>query len=149
MTKFTLPKRVDADLAISGVDFNIQDEHGQEWGTYKLAWVDTESQRGRAKLLRYDKRYKSQRKAKATNKEMLDIDYEVRCLAENYLLDWTLPKEMTGGKILPFSPEAAIELLSMPETLWLANTLINKARDITNFNVITDADGESVTPEKN
>lgn len=145
MTKFTLPKRVDAELATSGVDFAIQDEHGQEWGTYKLAWLDTESQRGRAKIERFRKRYASQLKSKA----MTEDQYFIRLMVDNYILDWKLPKEMTGGKVLPYSAESAFELLSQEETQWLAATLINKATDITNFNVITDADGESVTPEKN
>lgn len=145
MSKFTLPKRVDATLATEGVNFEISDEFGTDWGTYKLIWADNESTRGKAIFERTAKRYYPQLK----NKTMTEHEVKVRVLVENYLVDWSLPISITGGKKLPFSKEDALEFLSMPDVTWLVRELINRADDITNFGAVHDVDSVSVVPEKN
>jgi len=143
--KFNFPKRADESLAENGVEFKIKDELGQEWGTYKLKWMDRESARGKAIWIRASKKYKGAIKAGTITAEELGR----AILIENFLIDWDLPTTMTGGKKLPYSIEAANEFFAQPETFWLAEKLADLAEDITNFAVVLDAEGEAVEPEKN
>lgn len=145
MTKFTFPKRVDESLAEVGVDFYIKDELGQNWGNYKLKWMDRESARGKAVWIRAAKKYKAAIKAGSITAEELGRTL----LIENFLIDWDLPTQMTGGKKVAFSVEVAKEFFGQPETFWLAEKLADLAEDITNFSVVIDAEGEAVEPEKN
>lgn len=147
MTTFNFPKRVDHKRAEAGYAHPHTDEFKQYWGTFTVRWLDYETARGRKLVERVDQRKAALAKIGRDTEECNIISF-----IENYMVDWELSDEITGGKKVPFSVDEAIRFFTQDRnaTDKLIMILMAEAADITNFGYVKDIEGNALAePAKN
>ncbi|MFZ4165312.1 hypothetical protein [Brevundimonas sp. NPDC058933] len=140
---FSVPSRVDNQLAETGVDLNIT-SNGINFGTFKVCYIDPYNPRDELKLKRIKQKYAGQLR----RKELTEWD-EIRItLVEANLLGWSGVKD-GKGKEVPFSVEAAHAYFSMEQTRWIMLELARRASDVETFAPETDELENAEAIEKN
>lgn len=107
--KFRKPSNYDVAVAKTGVPFTYRDKEGNSFGTFHLSMFNTDSKQVRNSLERFGRE----------NKDALDKidDVEVRGIytfVHVALHNWEGVKD-ENGKDIPFTREAAMDLLYDPE----------------------------------
>ena len=144
--KFNFPKRIDNDVAETGVLFAVKDEYGNDWGSYLIKYFDLTSTRGQLMIKRVRSRYLQ----KIRKGEMTEVELGKEILITELISDWKLPKEITGKANIPYSHSDAREFFNDSDSEWLVETLISFSKDITNYAPVEDAAGEILdNPVKN
>lgn len=131
MTEFkkTFPKRFDAKDAENGVWFDVYNENGDFYGSYKCCLFDKHNPYTKIKLERYDRTHRKE--LQAQGKKPDDQYAVVHFFVHTVLQDWKLLDD--EGNQIPYSVENAISVLSDPEAAFVVEFLFNCAKDVTNF----------------
>lgn len=126
---FDIPTRFDEEQAREGVWFEVEDEHDQLWGEFKLAYLDGDAPDVKKLRTKLKAKY-----AKDIRLGKLDQDKVAMEIFLSYvLLDWR--KVKAGGKAVPFSKEAAEAYFEMPQVKSFAwPVLLQYAGDVRWYN---------------
>lgn len=123
--KFRKYQRFDKNKAEYGVKHAIRDENANYYGTFKTSLFDLHSRYIQLATERFNRENKDDPKYTGEHANLF-------AFIEICLHDWEDVVD-EKGKSVPFSKEAAFELLSDPENEWLAVTLIAVTRDVTKY----------------
>lgn len=126
MSKFSIPKRYDAAVAEEGVWFEIADEAGQEYGSFKCRYLDELHPRTEVITKRVKTQFATKKGRKADEWEVLKT-----IMVECVLLDWKV-NDMKG-KPVPFTKADALEYFSEIDTRYCLIALSRLSGDVTNF----------------
>lgn len=123
--KFKKYHRFDQSKAEYGVEHPIRDAAGNYYGKFKTSLFDPYSKYVQVATERFQR----------DNKDNSILEGEhanLFAFVEICLHDW---KDVLDdkGKQVPFTKEAAFELLNDEDNLWLRNTLIEMTTDIANY----------------
>ena len=144
MTDFAIPERYDETAANEGVWFVIDDENGNEYGSFKCRLIDQFSNRAELERKRIIQKYNL--KDQRASKKMTDEDRMRIVLCESSLVDWEM-KDAKGKKV-PFSVEKALEYFSLDATKFVFVELLKIVGDVTNFPVEAEIEVEAEEVEK-
>lgn len=137
--KFTFPKRYDENEAKEGVWFNVYDENDNHWGTYKMALFNITAPHVKTQINAWNRKHEKEIKTR----KFKDNEGIIRAFVDIALLDWKDMETLNGGKPLPFSKQAAYDLLSDEGAAFLSEMLIDFAGNVRNFTGIDpEADQE-------
>ncbi|KQN09963.1 hypothetical protein ASE85_03265 [Sphingobium sp. Leaf26] len=130
MSKFKLPKRVDADVAETGVWFDVYSELGDYYGKFKTRFFDTNSPKYQLLQTRMAKKYEVKRRTKV----MSDNDFISIMFIEFSLLDW----EVLGAddKLVPFTTDDAHEYFADHDAKYVLDQLIGFAMNVEFFQTL-------------
>ena len=127
--KKTFPKRFDVKDAEQGVWFDVYDEHGAFYGSYKCCLFDKHNPYTKLKLERYDRT--SRKELRAQGKKPDDHYQDAHFFVHTVLMDWKVRDDEDNE--IPYSIENAIALLSDPDAKFVVEFLFDCAKDVTHF----------------
>lgn len=155
MSNFVFHNRFDKKDAVDGKFFEIVDELGNDWGSFKCLLIDGNNPRFKAAAERNARKARAAEKALGNSKnEKLQIKLGLDAAFDTWLVDWEL--KGANGKPIPYTREnvqayfgASITDEETGESifpaLWVFLKLSELARDPLHF----QPEDQEGLPEKN